>query len=97
MCTLLAMGTTRRGHGHSAVESAGRHLQRSNHRGGTGAADGKVARAALRGVLVVTALGFVAIGVTVLTDPLYVPVTVALWLCGAALLGLAAVGQFQAD
>ena len=57
----------------------------------------EVARAALRGVLVVTALGFVAIGVTVLTDPLYVPVTVALWLCGAALLGLAAVGQFQAD
>ena len=56
-----------------------------------------VARAALRGVLAVTALGFVASGVTVLTDPLYVPLTVGLWLCGAALLGLAVFGQFPTD
>ena len=57
----------------------------------------EVARAALRAVLVVTALGFVAIGVTVLTDPLSVPMTVGLWLCGAALLGLAVFGQFPAE
>ena len=36
----------------------------------------EVAQAALRAVLVVAALGFVAIGVTVLTDPLSVPMTV---------------------
>ncbi len=57
----------------------------------------EVARAALRAVLVVTALAFVAIGVTVLTDPLYVPMTITLWLCGAAMLGLAAFGEFPAD
>ena len=57
----------------------------------------EVARAALRAVLVVTALGFVAIGVAVLTDPLSVPMTVGLWLCGAALLGLAVFGQFPAE
>jgi len=57
----------------------------------------EVARAALRAVLVVTALCFVAIGVTVLSDPLYVPMTIALWLCGAAMLGLAVFGQFPAD
>jgi hypothetical protein len=57
----------------------------------------EVARAALRAVLVVTALGFVAIGVTVLTDPFSVPMTVGLWLCGAALLGLAVFGQFPAE
>jgi hypothetical protein len=51
----------------------------------------------LRAVLVAAALGFVAIGVTVLTDPLYVPLTVGLWLCGAALMGLAVFGQFPAD
>ena len=54
----------------------------------------EVARAALRAVLVVTALGFVSIGVTVLTDPLSVPMTVGLWLCGAALLGVAVFGEF---
>jgi len=54
----------------------------------------EVAQAALRAVLVVAALGFVAIGATVLTEPLAVPVAVALWLCGAALLGL---GVFAVD
>ena len=57
----------------------------------------EVARAALRAVLVVTALGFVAIGVTVLTDPLSVPMTVGLWLCSAALLGVAVFGEFPTD
>ena len=57
----------------------------------------EVAQAALRAVLVVAALGFVAIGATVLTDPLSVPMTVALWLCGAAMLGLAVFGQFPAE
>jgi hypothetical protein len=57
----------------------------------------EITRAALRAVLVAAALGFVAIGVTVLTDPLYVPLTVGLWLCGAALMGLAVFGQFPAD
>jgi len=54
----------------------------------------EVARAALRAVLVATALAFVAIGVTVLTNPFSVPMTVALWLCGAAILGLAVFGEF---
>jgi hypothetical protein len=54
----------------------------------------EVARAALRAVLVATALAFVAIGVTVLTNPFSVPMTVALWLCGAAMLGLAVFGEF---
>ena len=57
----------------------------------------EVAQAALRAVLVVAAFGFVAIGATVLTDPLSVPMTVALWLCGAAMLGLAVFGQFPAE
>ena len=54
-------------------------------------------RAAMRVLLVVIALGFVAIGFTVLTAPLLVPVTVGLWLCGAAALGLAVFGRFPAD
>lgn len=54
-------------------------------------------RAALRVVLVMIALGFIAIGFTVLTAPLLVPMTVGLWLCGAAALGLAVFGRFPAD
>jgi hypothetical protein len=57
----------------------------------------ELSRVAVRVVLVLLALGFVAIGVTVLTAPTLVPFTVALWLCAAALLGLAVFGQFPAD
>jgi hypothetical protein len=43
-----------------------------------------------QGILALTALLFVALGVVTLTGPLAVPFTVALWLCAAAFAGLVA-------
>jgi hypothetical protein len=53
------------------------------------------ARVTLRAVLLILAVGFVAIGVSVLTAPLMVPFTVTLWLCAAAFAGLAVFGRFS--
>jgi hypothetical protein len=52
---------------------------------------------AVRAVLVLLAVLFLAIGVTALTSPAAVVFTVTLWLCAAALLGLAAFGRFLPD
>ena len=52
------------------------------------------ARGAFRTMLVVIAIVFVALGVTVLTSPLSIPFTIGLWLCAATSLGFAAFGRF---
>ena len=44
----------------------------------------------MQAVLVLTAVLFVAIGFVTLTNPLAVPFTVTMWLCAAAVAGLAA-------
>jgi hypothetical protein len=54
----------------------------------------ELAHATLHVLLVVLAVLFVAIGVTVLTTPGSVVFTVTMWLCGAAFLGLAVFGRF---
>lgn len=54
----------------------------------------EVAQAMVRGVLVLLAVMFVAIGVTVLTSPAAVVFTVTLWLCAAVFAGLAVFGRF---
>jgi hypothetical protein len=52
-------------------------------------------QAAFRGTLVLIAFVFFAIGFVVLTSPLAVPFTIALWLCGAIPLAFA-FGRFPA-
>lgn len=54
----------------------------------------ELAHASLRALLVMLAVLFVAIGLTVLTTPGSVLFTVPMWLCGAAFLGLAVFGRF---
>jgi hypothetical protein len=51
----------------------------------------------VRAVLVLAALLFAAIGASILTRPLMVPVTIALWLGAAGLVGLAAFARLSAD
>jgi hypothetical protein len=54
----------------------------------------ELAQAMLRVVLVLAAVIFIAIGVTVLTTPASVVFTVTMWLCAAMFLGLAVFGRF---
>jgi hypothetical protein len=54
-------------------------------------------RLLLRAVLLVSAALFIASGVIVLTGPLAVPLTIALWLCGAAMTGFAVFAGFPDD
>ena len=54
-------------------------------------------RLLLRAVLLVAAALFIASGVIVLTGPLAVPLTIALWLCGAAMTGVAVFAGFPDD
>ena len=54
-------------------------------------------RVFLRLVLFVAAAIFIATGVVVLTEPTIVPFTVTLWLCAAAMVGLAVFAEFPAD
>jgi hypothetical protein len=49
---------------------------------------------AVRTVMVLLALGVIAVGFTLLTSPLAVPLTIAMWLGAAAIVGLAVFGQF---
>jgi len=53
-------------------------------------AAGRVLAISMQAVLVLTAVLFVAIGFVTLTNPLAVPFTVTMWLCAAAVAGLAA-------
>jgi hypothetical protein len=46
-------------------------------------------RTALRVVLVAIALGMIATGVTVLTGPIAIPLTITLWMMAAVLVALA--------
>lgn len=50
---------------------------------------------ALRTVLLFNALVLFASGFVILTRPLHIPLTVALWLCAAALIGAAAFAPFE--
>jgi len=52
---------------------------------------------AARAVLVLTAVLFVATGAWVLTGPLMVPFTIALWLTAAGLTGLAVFARLSTD
>jgi hypothetical protein len=54
----------------------------------------ELAQAMLRVVLVLAAVIFIAIGVTVLATPASVVFTVTMWLCAAMFLGLAVFGRF---
>jgi hypothetical protein len=54
----------------------------------------ELAQVMLRGLLVLLAVVFIAIGVTVLTTPASVAFTVTMWLCAAMFLGLAVFGRF---
>ena len=54
-------------------------------------------RLLLRVVLLVAAAIFIAIGVVILTGPLTIPFTIALWMCAAAMAGLAAFATFPED
>ena len=55
-----------------------------------------VAQFAVRAVLVLAAFLFVATGVSILTGPLMVPLTIALWLGAAGLVGLAVFARWSA-
>ena len=57
----------------------------------------ELAPVALRTVLVLIAVFFVAVGVAILTRPLAIPFTVALWLCAAGSLGAAAFGRLSPE
>ena len=50
-----------------------------------------------RGVLIVTAIGIVFTGATLLTTPLAIPVTVTLWLGAAAIAALGVCGALPHD
>ena len=52
---------------------------------------------AVRAVLVFAAILFVGTGVVVLTGPLMVPLTIALWLGAAGLVGVATFGRLSGD
>jgi len=52
---------------------------------------------AVRAVLVLAAILFVATGVAVLTGPSMVPFTIALWLAAAGLTGLAVFARLSSD
>lgn len=52
---------------------------------------------AVRATLGLAAILFVATGVVVLTEPLMVPFTIALWLSAAGLVGLATFARLSAD
>ena len=52
---------------------------------------------AARAVLVLTAILFAATGASILTAPLMVPFTIALWLGAAALTGLAVFARLPTD
>jgi hypothetical protein len=56
-------------------------------------APGELAHAMLRTLLVLIAVIFIAIGLTVLTSAASVVFTVAMWLCAAAFVGLAVFAQ----
>jgi hypothetical protein len=53
-------------------------------------------RLSVRAVLVATAVLFIATGFVILAEPLTVAFTVALWLCAAAMVGLAVFAEFPA-
>jgi hypothetical protein len=55
-----------------------------------------IAQSAVRAVLVLAALVLVATGVSILTGPLMVPLTIALWLGAAGLVGLAVFVRWSA-
>ena len=59
--------------------------------------DRDLGRLLLRLVLLAGAALFLAIGVVILTSPLAVPFTIALWLCAAALVGVAVFAGFPED
>jgi hypothetical protein len=48
----------------------------------------------VRTVMVLIALGIIAVGFTFLTSPLAVPLTIAMWLGAGAIAGLAVFGRF---
>jgi len=67
------------------------HALVATRAGGLGeVAAGRVLAISMQAVLVLTAVLFVAIGFVTLTNPLAVPFTVTMWLCAAAVAGLAA-------
>lgn len=53
--------------------------------------------AGLRGVLVLIAIGLIAVGFTMLTSVLAIPFTILLWLCAAAIVAFATFARFAAD
>ena len=55
---------------------------------------GELQAVGFRSVLVLIAIGVVAVGFTLLTSPLAVPLTIAMWLGAAAIIGLVVFGQF---
>jgi hypothetical protein len=57
----------------------------------------ELGRLLLRLVLFVAAAIFIATGVVVLTGPMAVPFTITLWLCAAAMVGLAVFAEFPGD
>ena len=58
---------------------------------------GELEAIAVRTVMVLIAIGVIAVGFTLLTSPLAVPLTIAMWLGAAAIVGLAVFGQFPAS
>ena len=67
-------------------------MERTNERRSTG-----IAIAGARAVMIVLAIGIVVTGATLLTTPFAIPLTVALWLGAAAILGLGVCGELPHD
>ena len=59
--------------------------------------DDDLGRLLLRVVLLVGAVLFIATGVVILTGPLAVPFTIALWLCAAVMTGFAVFAEFSGN
>ena len=62
-----------------------------------GAAPPKTFVVAARATLILAAILFVALGASILTGPLMVPFTIALWLGAAGLAGLATFARLSTD
>jgi hypothetical protein len=71
--------------------------QAAEHAHQAAAAHPHILEIAVRAVLVLAAILFVATGVAVLTGPSMVPFTIALWLGAAGLLGLATFARLSTN
>jgi type IV secretory pathway VirB3-like protein len=54
-------------------------------------------RISVRAIILLSAMLLLVFGFAILTRPLFIPITVTLWLCAAALTGYAVVARLPED